>query len=155
MGREDQDRPSEFWQEARQSSRGEMRKFAIRWAIAFALLIGGMFFVLWRSSSAVHYGSSRVESRSAATYKVTGRVVDPAGKEIPWAKISDDPSGRPPLFEAAADRYGRFELFTLPEPHALVVTSLGFRPGRVEVGKRWYLWMPSGAEDIAVTLQPE
>ena len=148
------DRPTEFWQEAKTADRADLRRYAVRWAMAFALLIAGMFFVLWRSSSAVHFGSSRVEARTAATYRVIGQVVDTAGRPVAWARVADDPGGKPPLFETAADRHGNFELLTIAEPHDIVAVALGYRESRVQVGKSWYLWMPSGDQRVRITLTP-
>ena len=149
------DRPLEFWEEENGAVRRELRRYAVRWALAFAALAGGMFFALWWSGSAVHFSSSRVEQTTGPTYRVTGLVHDTAGSTIPWAEITDDVSGRPPFFHTTADRFGAFELLTIAEPHKIQVTALGYKPASVQIGRAWYMWMPKGAEKIEIVLSSE
>src|SRR5437016_5410509 len=78
------DRPLEFWEEESIAGRRDMRRYALRWALIFAALIGGIFFAIWWSSSAVHFSSSRVQQTTGPTYRVTGRIHDSAGNAVPW-----------------------------------------------------------------------
>lgn len=149
------DRPLEFWEEEGIACRRDMRRYAVRWALIFAALIGGVFFAMWWSSSAVHFSSSRVQQTTGPTYRVTGIVQDSAGKAAAWAEISDDLSGRPPFFHTTADRFGAFELLTIAEPHKIQVSALGYKPATAQVGRAWYLWMPKGAEKIEIVLRTE
>jgi hypothetical protein len=147
---------AEFWEEEAIEDRQDMRKQAIRWGFVFAFLIAGMVFAVWWSSSAVSFSSSRVDASTNPSYRVKGIVRDAAtGAPIPWAEVSDDASARPPLFHSTADRFGGYELRTIAEPHAVVYTALGYLPATVHIGKAWYLWMPSGAENVDVRLNRE
>ncbi len=134
----------------------QLRKYALRWAIVFATLVGLMGFALWWSSRALNYGASRIQSTARATYKVHGVVVDKTtGKPVAWADLEDDPALRPPRYRTSADFGGKFELVTLPEPHQIVVSALGYKPGVHLTGKDWYLWMPKGEEKVRIELEPE
>jgi hypothetical protein len=147
---------AEFWEEEVKDDRREMRKQVLRWSLLFVLLFSGVFFAIWWASAAVNFSASRVEATTGPTYRITGIVRDAAtGSAIPWAEITDAPSGRPPLFHATADRFGAYELVTIAEPHNLFITALGYRPGSVRVGKAWYMWMPKGAEKVDIKLQKE
>ena len=77
------------------------------------------------------------------------------GAPVAWARLGDDPAGRPPLFEATAGVDGAYELLTIAEPHEVVVSALGYRARRIKVGRSWYLWMPRGSERVDITLEPE
>src|SRR5205807_6537350 len=113
---------SEFWEEEGQDDRREMRKQVLRWSLLFLLLCGGVFFAIWWASAAVNFSSSRVQATTGPTYRINGIVRDAAtGSPVPWAEITDAPSGRPPLFHTTADRFGAYELLTIAEPHHLFV----------------------------------
>jgi hypothetical protein len=146
----------EFWRQEQIDERGEMRRQTLRWGLLFAAVFAFVFFAFWWAGSAVRFGASRVETTTAATWRVWGTVRDArSGAPIPWAKLRDDPSGRPPLFEATAALDGAFELFTIAEPHEISVSALGYRLKRVRVGRSWYIWMPRGAEKADITLEPD
>lgn len=133
-----------------------LRKYAVRWALVFVVLISAMAFALWWSSRALEYSTARMQETAKATYKVRGEVIDKiTGKPVAWADLEDDPSGRPPRFRTSADHLGRFELLTFAEPHRILVSALGYRPSSLRTGKDWYLWMPKGEEQVRVELEPE
>ena len=133
-----------------------LRREAIRWALLFACLVGGMSAALWWSTSAVQFSASRIEGTTRATYRIHGHGRDAAtGKPVSWAEIFDDPTGYPPLFRSSAGFDGKFELLTIAEPHAVRVAALGYAEARVEVGRRWFLWMPKGGEPLAILLHRE
>ena len=147
---------SEYWEEEELNERREMRSFFAKWAIIFVALLAFVAFVLWWASSALSYSASRVGEAGKPTYKVTGVITDSrSGAPVPWAKVRDDPERRPPLFEATSDFFGKFELMTLPEAHNLIVVAYGHKPKQVAIGKKWYLWMPSGEEEVEIVLDPE
>lgn len=147
---------AEFWQENSEEDRKFYLKQVLKWSLLFLALCVGIFFAFWWSSSAIHFGASRVNESTAASYVVHGIVVDGrSGAAIPWANIEDDPNGRPPFFQALGDIRGEFEMTTIPEPHYVYFSALGYKPRRIKVGKSWYLWMPSGKEDLRVALDPE
>ena len=147
---------SEFWQEQSEEDHRDLRKQVVRWALLFVLLIGFLGFAAWWASSAVRFSASRVERTTSASYRVVGIVRDATtGAPIPWAEIADDPAGRPPLFQASADRVGAFELLTIAEPHEVIVSALAYRPVSVRVGRAWYIWMPKGTEQIEIKLSHE
>ena len=146
----------EFWEEEQFNEKSEMRRFFTKWGIVFAALVAFAVFALWWAGSALSFSASRVTEGGKASYRVFGVVTDSrSGAPVPWAKIQDDPEKRPPLFETSADFYGKFELMTLPEPHNIVIAAYGHKPKRVAIGKTWYLWLPSGTEEIKVSLDPE
>lgn len=129
---------------------------AIRLAAAFGLLFGGVFFAFWWSGAAIRFSASRVADRAEATWRVIGTVRDRVTHApVPWAVVTDDPEGHPPLFHTDADRSGRFELLTLPEPHQIRVTASGYRSASVRVGRAWFLWLPRGRESHDIELAPE
>ena len=147
---------AEFWEEQSAEDKRDLRKQIARWCLLFVLLLAGLFFATWWSSSAVHFGASRVQQTTGPTYRVTGVVRDAATRQpIPWAEVADDPAGHPPLFHTTADRFGAFELLTLAEPHSLQIGALGYRTSTARVGKVWYIWMPRGSEQVEVKLQKE
>src|SRR5260370_7822178 len=119
----------EFWEEQSADDQRDLRRQIVRWSILFALLIAGVVFAFWWSGSAVHFSASRVEQTTGPTYRVTGIVRDAAtGQPIPWAEVTDDPAGRPPFFHPTADRFGAYELLTIPELHNLRAPPLASRP---------------------------
>lgn len=146
----------EFWEEQAVEDQRDLRKQVVRWCFLFVLLIAFLGFAAWWASSAVHFGASRVERSTGPSYHVAGTVHDAAsGAPVPWAEITDDPAGRPPLFHASADRLGAFELLTIAEPHNIVISALGYRAANLRVGRAWYLWMPKGSEAVVVKLTRE
>ena len=154
----DDERPGtpEFWRDEQQHERGEMSRQALRWSLLFFAVFAFVFLAFWWSSSAVHFGASRVQTTTAATWRLWGTVRDArTGAPVPWAQVRDNPAGRPPLTEATADVSGSFELMTVAEPHDVVVSALGYQARKVRVGRNWYLWMPRGSEQVDVTLEPE
>ena len=133
-----------------------LRRYALRWALVFLVLIALMGFALWWSSAALDYSSSRIQQTTRATYKVSGVVLDKStGRPVAWANLEDDPAMRPPRFRTSADHNGRFELLTVSEPHRLVVSALGYRVANHQTGKDRYLWMPKGQEEVRIELDPE
>lgn len=133
-----------------------LRKYALRWALVFLVLIGLMAYALWWSSAALEYSASRIKETTRATYKVTGVVIDKStGRPVAWANLEDDPAVRPPRFRTSADHTGRFQLMTIAEPHRIVVTALGYQSTLHQTGKDWFLWMPKGEEKVRIELEPE
>jgi hypothetical protein len=127
-----------------------------RWALAFALLFGGVFFCFWWSGSAIRFGAARVGEQPQPTWKVFGVVRSAeSGGPVAWASIADDPGGRPPYFRTESDFAGGFTLMTLAEPHTLRVQANGFRPLTVAVGRQWFIWWPRGEEKRDIQLIPE
>ena len=146
----------EFWEEEEFNERREMKQFLAKWGFIFAGIIGFLVFVLWWASSALSYSASRVGETGKPEYKVTGVITDArSGAPVSWAKVQDDPQKRPPRFETTADFNGKFELMTLPEPHDLIIAAYGHKPKRVAIGKGWFLWMPSGEEELEIVMDPE
>jgi hypothetical protein len=146
----------EFWEEETRDDRELAVKQILRWALIFVLLFAGVLFAFWWAGSAIHFGASRVNGATAATYRVFGSVRSAATQQpVPWAAVEDDSSGRPPFFRAEANHLGVYELMTIAEPHQLRVSALGFKPATAKIGRIWYLWMPEGAESLDVLLQPE
>ncbi len=147
---------NEFWQEEEVNEKREMGRFLAKWSIVFLGLIALLASTLWWASSALSYSASRVGEGGKPSYKVMGLITDArSGAPVAWAKVQDAPEKRPPLFETSGDFYGKFELMTLPEPHNIVVSAYGHKSKLVAVGKTWYLWMPSGEEELEITLDPE
>jgi hypothetical protein len=134
----------------------QLRKYALRWAMLFVVLIALMGGVLWWSSAALEFSASRIKESTRATYKVKGVVIDrTTGRPVAWAGIEDDPQSRPPRFRTSTDHTGHFELLTVAEPHRLIVTALGYQAGSHRTGKDWYLWMPKGEEEVRIEIEPE
>ena len=128
----------------------------MQYAVAFAALFAVVFFFFWWSGNAIQFGAARVGERPVATWRVVGKVTDAdTGEPIPWAKVRDDPGGRAPFFEANADHTGVFALLTLAEPHQVLVEARGYQSARVQVGRQWFVWWPSGQEKAEVVLKPE
>jgi len=114
---------------------------------AFAVLFTAVFIVLRWSGDAVRFGASRVAARGVVTWHVVGVVRNSTTLEpIPWASIDDDTAGRPPFFHAEAGQYGAFDLLTLAEPHQIIISATRYHNRTVNVGRVWFLWMPSGKE---------
>jgi hypothetical protein len=147
---------SEFWEEEEFNEKREMGRFLTKWAVIFAGLIAFVLFVLWWASSALSYSASRVGGAGKPEYKVTGVITDArSGAPVPWAVVRDDPEKRPPRFETTSDFHGKFELKTLPEPHDLIIAAYGHKAKRIGIGRSWFLWMPSGEEELEIVLDPE
>lgn len=146
----------EFWREEELADRREMRRQFLRWGLLFGALLAFVFFAFWWSGRTVHFGASRVEMSTHATWRVRGTVRDArGGAPVAWAELQDDPAGRPPLHSAIANLHGAFELNTIAEPHDVLVSAFGYRPKKVRVGRNWYLWMPRGSEQLEIQLEPE
>lgn len=146
----------EFWEEEARDNRREMHRQVVRWGLLFVLLCCFAGFAIWWAGSAVNFSASRVEATTGPTYRVKGVVLDAStGAPVPWAEITDAPSGRPPLFRTTADRLGEYDLLTIADQHNILINALGYRPGSVRVGKAWYTWMPKGAEKLDIKLQKE
>jgi hypothetical protein len=152
-----------LWKEFRpedESEEGvEMRALFVRTGFrmtaAFAVIFGAVFFAFWWSGSAVRFGAARAGDQVQPTWHISGVVRDAAtGQPIPWAAVEDDPSGRPPFFRADADHNGGYELVTLAEPHRIRASAPGYRSAVVEIGRAWFLWMPSGNEQREIQLSP-
>ena len=73
---------------------------------------------------------------------------------VPWALMEDDPAGQPPFFRTDADYRGAFELVTLAEPHRIRASAPGYHPLVLNIGRAWFLWMPSGNEKKNIELLP-
>lgn len=130
-------------------------RYAIRITVAFLLLFGAVFVAFWWSGSAVRFGASRAAGQAVPTWRVEGVVRDANTREpVPWARIEDDPGGRPPLFHTDADHHGNFALLTFPEPHRVQISAPNYRTMRVEIGRAWYLWLPKGEEKREFHLVP-
>jgi hypothetical protein len=98
------------------------------------MLYAGVFFAFWWPGAAVRFGAARVADRAAPTWRVEGVVRD--------ARTG---AGLPRYGKTAAAR---------PEAHRLRVTSAGYRAGMVNVGRQWFVWMPTGVERIHIVLVP-
>ena len=149
----------EFRPEDESEEAVETREFfartALRMTAAFALLFGAVFFAFWWSGSAIRFGAARAAENAKPTWKVTGEVRNSlTGEPVAWAKVEDDPAGRPPFYTADADYRGVFELVTLAEPHRIRISAPGYQEAEVEVGRSWFLWMPKGIEKKSVLLHP-
>ena len=128
---------------------------ALRVAAAFAIIFGLVFLAFWWSGAAVGFGASRAAGKAQPTWAVTGTVRNAVTRDpIPWATIEDDPAGRPPFFRTDAGYSGIYQLLTLPEPHRLKISSPGYLPATVEIGRAWFLWLPKGSEKQDIYLQP-
>jgi len=146
-----QDRES---QEATESGELWLRP-ALRLAIVFALLFGGVFFAFWWAGSAVRFSAARAGDRSLPTWRVSGTVRDALTHQpIPWALVEDDPAGPPPFFRTDAGYGGDFELVTLAEPHRIRVSAPGYHSVLVDIGRAWFVWMPRGNEKKNIDLLP-
>jgi hypothetical protein len=122
-------------------------RYVFRLTAAFLLLFGAVSFAFWWSGSAVRFGASRAAGQASPTWRVEGVVRDAITYEpIPWARVEDDPGGRPPLFQTDADQRGSFALLTLPEPHRVQISAPNYRTARIQIGRAWYLWAPKGEE---------
>ncbi|MBZ5621058.1 MAG: hypothetical protein LAQ69_20370 [Acidobacteriia bacterium] len=149
-------RPATFDQEESADLRRQYVRHALRLAIAFAVLFAAVYLAFRWSGAAVRFGASRVGDRGVATWHVIGAVRNAATHQpIPWVSIDDDPSGRPPFFHADADHWGEFDLVTLAEPHRIRISATGYRTVTVNVGRVWFLWLPSGKERYDTELVPE
>ena len=147
-------RPEDESEEGREQREIFLRT-ALRLTAAFALLFGGVFFVFWWSGSAIRFGAARAADQASPTWRVSGVVRNGVtGQPVPWAQVEDDPGGHPPFFRADADYLGGYELLTFAEPHRVRVSSPGYRPEVVEVGRAWFLWMPKGGEKVNVSIFP-
>src|SRR5258708_35638738 len=76
---------------------------ALRLAIIFAMLFGGVFFAFWWAGSAGRFSAARAADRTAPTWRGYGQGGE-AGTEPPISRAlgEDDPAGAPPLFLAHA-----------------------------------------------------
>jgi hypothetical protein len=136
-------------------SRASWMRSALRLAIVFLLLFGGVFFAFWWAGSAVRFSAARVGDRTLPTWRVSGTVRDAVTHlPIPWALVEDDPAGQPPFFRTDADYSGVFELLTLAEPHRIRVSAPGYRLVLVNIGRAWFVWMPRGNEKKNIELLP-
>ena len=150
------ERPASFLDEQASAERVEARRQVLRWALGFGLLFAGVFLAFWWSGAALRFSASRIANTATPSYKVWGIVSDArTGRPIPWARVADDPRGRPPFFQTDADQRGSFTLLTLAEPHWVRVTANGYRPAGVQVGRHWFVWWPRGQERRDVELHSE
>jgi hypothetical protein len=128
---------------------------ALRLAIVFALLFGGVFFAFWWAGSAVRFSAERAADRNAPSWRVSGTVRDAVTHQpVSWALVEDDPAGPPPFFRADADYGGTFNLLTLALPHRIRVSAPGYHPALVNIGRAWFVWMPRGNEMKNIDLLP-
>jgi hypothetical protein len=130
-------------------------RYLARLALVFLLLFAGVYVAFRWSGAAVNFGSLRVSGRATPTWQVNGVVKDRQTRQpIPWARVEDDPAGRPPFFSADADRDGRFLLLTLAEPHRVRVSAPNYVTTLVDIGRVWFLWTPRGGERRELLLEP-
>jgi hypothetical protein len=149
-------RPSTFEEEQSRDLRRDYVRFTLRYAISFALAFAFICAAVWWSSRAVRFAGLRASDRGTPPSTITGAVRDAATRApVAWAAVADDVAGQPPFFRADAGPDGSFELLTLAEPHRLRVTAPGYRPALVKVGRPWFAWRPSGAEQVDVELVRE
>lgn len=128
---------------------------ALRLTASFAILFGGVFFAFWWSGSAIRFGAARAADQASPAWRVSGIVRNAVdGQPVPWALVEDDPAGRPPFFRADADYRGAFELITFAEQHHIRVSSPGYRPAVLEVGRAWFLWLPKGGQTVNIDILP-
>jgi hypothetical protein len=131
-------------------------RYVVRITVAFVVLFGAVFFAFRWSGAAVRFGAQRASGQAVPTWRVRGVVRDSQTLEpIPWARIEDDPAGRPPLFFTEADYAGSYELLTLAEPHRIRVSAPNYRTAVALVGRTWYLWIPHGNEGKDLILDRE
>jgi hypothetical protein len=155
-GEAEEFRPVEFWQEEEKAARSELRRQVVRWLVMFVVVAAGIMFTVWWASSTVRFSAERAEGRGEAAWRLFGVVTDAeTGAPVPFARIGDDPAGQPPLFHSMADHMGHYELRTVAGKHYVLVTALGYRPVRMEVGRAWYAWMPSGEDRLDVRMTRE
>ena len=155
MGR-DEFRPASFPEEIDDDLRRQYGKLAIRYAVAFAVLFVCGYAVIRWSNASVRFASARTAGRVRPAWTVGGVVRDAVTHApVAWAVVGDDPAGLPPLFHTEANLHGAFELLTIAEPHRLRITAPGYRPATIDVGRRWFLWIPRGREQRNVVLTPE
>jgi len=148
--------PQSFSDEEAADLRRQYMRQAIRLALAFLVLFGGVFLAFWWSGSAIRFGASRVGDRGAPTWRVTGSVRSAAShKPIPWARVEDDPAGDPPFFQADTDQYGAFDLLTLGIAHQIRISAWGYRTAQLRVGRAWFFWLPQGSQRLDVELTPD
>ncbi len=149
-------RPATFDEEEAADLQRHYWRNAVRLSLAFLVLFAFVYGAFWWSGSAVRFGAARVGDRGVPTWHVVGTVRSAASHEpIPWAKVEDDDTGRPPFFQAEADRAGVFELTTFAEPHRIRISAPGYRPSVVQIGRIWFLWMPQGKEKRDTELIPD
>jgi hypothetical protein len=130
-------------------------RHVVRLLVVFLLLFAGVFVAFRWSGAALRFGSLRVSGQATPTWQVTGVVTDGrTGLPVPWARVEDDPAGRPPFYVAEADQAGRFRLLTFAEPHRIRVSAPNYVTTLVEVGRVWFLWMPRGEERRELKLEP-
>lgn len=149
-------RPASFGEEVTRDLRGQYRKLAIRYTIAFLLLFAGVYAAIWWSTSSVKFAAARTGGRAVPTWTVRGVARNAVTHgPVPWAVVSDDPSGQPPFHRTETNLHGAYELLTFAEPHRLRIVAAGYRPAAVNVGKVWFLWRPRGEEIRDIELVPE
>ena len=145
-------KPDREWDDETEAG-GLWLRSAVRLAIVFALLFGGVFFAFWWAGSEVSFRAARADDSKAPTWRVSGTVRDTVTRQpIPWALVEADPAGQPPFFRTQADYSGVFDLLTLAEPHRLRVSAPGYRAESTDVGRAWFVWMPSGTEKKNIDL---
>jgi hypothetical protein len=124
-----------------------MARYLFRLAAVFLLLFAAVFLAFRWSGAAVRYGSLRVSGQTAPAWKVRGVVLDARTHQpVPWARVEDDPAGRPPLFHSDADHLGAFELLTLAERYRVRISAQNYVTSYVDIGRMWFLWLPRGEE---------
>lgn len=144
-----------FLEEERAADRATIRRSAIKWTIAF----GGLFLltglIFWWSGAAIKYSADRVQQRSVPTYEVTGTILDSRTHQpVPWVEVSTEFQFGGAFFSSSSDFGGHYTIDTLAEPHYLIFRANGYLPGRVQIGKQWFSWLPRGSEVHDVLLTP-
>ena len=76
MSDDDRLGPPEFCRQEAQERRAEMRRHTLRWSLLFAAIFAFVFFTFWWAGAAVHFGASRVETSTVATWRVSGTLRD-------------------------------------------------------------------------------
>jgi len=152
----DELRPVEFWQEVALNDRREFRRLLLRWSLIFAALCAFVVFFVWWAGAALRFSATRVDATTPPTYRVFGIVRDRAtGQPVPFAKVADHHQALPPRFQCVTDHLGHFEMFTVAEPHPITAWALGYQSATVQVGKRWFHWLPSGSQRVDLSLDRE
>ena len=149
-------RPGDETEEDTVGLRELFLRSAFRVAAIFAMLFGFVFLAFWWSGSAVRFSVDRAANRVEPTWKVTGTVRNATTHQgIPWARVEDDPEGRPPQYQTDAGLAGDYELLTLAEPHRIRISAPGYRSAMINVGRAWFVWLPRGVEKRDIELLPD
>jgi hypothetical protein len=130
-------------------------RHVVRLLVVFLLLFAGVFSAFHWSAAAVRFGGLRVSGQASPTWQVTGVVTDKQTRQpISWARVEDDPDGRPPFYSTEADQAGRYRLLTLAEPHRIRISAPNYVTTLVEVGPSLVCVDSSREENRDLTCSP-